>query len=512
MMVSLSPVDGKSARVVQDLRAGGMTPQATSGFGRFGPITQISGTVLLITLALLLSALLFSLFGTTRLSMVFLGAVLLAALVFGARAGLFGAVLAFACYNFTLTEPRFTFEFAGPEDVLTLALFLVVALTTGGLAGRVRESQRTERERADQLAALLEASQAQTATDEPEQILADLQHRLATVTRGPVVVCLPGEDNPFEEMDEVAWRGLIDSGNGLVETWESGPWRVRRLGSSRDAPVAAWRAADPADPRTEALFKVLVDLAAVSLERARLSQIRSRTEADRQAAALRDAVLASLSHDLRTPLASILASSTSLRDYDDRFDTATRQGLVADIIGEADRLNRYVCNLLNLTRIQAGALRPTVSPINLADVLDQAARRAGRPALCIEGSAGKAIMVEADPLLLEQVLFNVIDNALTHAGADARIDVAVAVAMDGRYVDLSIMDDGPGVPAEDTARIFETFIQARPTDGRRGAGIGLSVARGFMEAMGGGISAGSRQDGASGLVVNLRLKGDAVDG
>ncbi|MDR6627924.1 DUF4118 domain-containing protein [Caulobacter segnis] len=509
MMVSISPADGKSASVVQDLCAESMTPQAASDFRRFGPITQISGTVLLILLALLFSAILFSLFGTTRLSMVFLGAVLLAALAFGARSGLFGAILAFACYNFTLTEPRFTFEFAGPEDVLTLALFLVVALTTGGLAGRVRESERIERERADQLAALLEASQAQTATDEPEQILADLQQRLATVTCGPVVVCLPGGDRPSEEMDDVAWRGLIDSESGPATTRRSGPWRARRLGSSPDAPVAAWRSADPADPRTEALCKVLVDLAAVSLERARLSQIRSRTEADRQAAALRDAVLASLSHDLRTPLASILASSTSLRDYDDRFDPATRQGLVADIIGETDRLNRYVGNLLNLTRIQAGALRPTVSPVNLADLLDQAAHRAGRPTLGIAGSAGKTVMVEADPLLLEQVLFNVIDNALTHAGADAHIDVDVAT--DGRQVDLSIIDNGPGVPLEDTARIFETFMQARPTDGRRGAGIGLSVARGFMKAMGGGISAGPREDGASGLVVTLRLKGSVAD-
>lgn len=510
MTISLSPAYGKTARMTDNQHANGMSLKGVSGLARFGPITQIVGTVLLVLLALVFSAMLFSLFGTTRLAMVFLGAVLLVALAFGARSGMFGAILAFACYNFTLTEPRFSFEFAGAEDVLTLALFLAVALTTGGLAGRVRESERAERERADQLAALLEASQAQTATDEPDRILADLQQRLATVTRGAVVVSLPGGESPSVEVDGADWHELIHGWNAPATTRRSKQWRARRLGSSPEAPVAAWRAADPTEPRTEALCEVLVDLAAVSLERARLGRIRSRTEADRQAAALRDAVLASLSHDLRTPLASILASSTSLRDYDDRFDPETRQGLIADIIGETDRLNRYVGNLLNLTRIQSGALRPTVSPVNLADLLDQAARRAGRPTLGIAGSTGKTVMVEADPLLLEQVLFNVVDNALTHAGADARIDVEIAT--DDRHVELSVIDDGPGVPAEDAARIFETFMQARPTDGRRGAGIGLSVARGFIKAMGGGISAGARRDGASGLVVTLRLKGAAADG
>jgi two-component system, OmpR family, sensor histidine kinase KdpD len=505
----LSPTDPATTRPSQDARASRWRIGLGQATQLPGPLAQIGGTVLLVVLALALSAALFSLFGTTRLSMVFLGSVLLAALAFGARAGMFGALLAFTCYNFTLTEPRFSFEFAGPEDVLTLTLFLAVALTTGGLAGRVRESQRAERERADQLAALLEASQAQTATDEPDRILADLQQRLATVTRGPAVVSIPGARRPAE-LDAEAWGGLDEGWSDAGTTRRSGLWRARRLGSNPDAPVAAWRSADPPEPRTEALCDVLVDLAAVSLERARLGRIRSRTEADRQAAALRDAVLASLSHDLRTPLASILASSTSLRDYEDRFDLETRRQLIADIISETDRLNRYVGNLLNLTRIQAGALRPTVSPVNLADVLDQAGRRAGRPALAFDVSADNPLMVEADPLLLEQVMFNVIDNALTHAGHESHINVEVTADED--HVALAIIDDGPGVPPEETGRIFETFTQVRATDGRRGAGIGLSVARGFIAAMGGAISAGPRRDGASGLVVTLRLKRASVDG
>ncbi|MCA3701326.1 MAG: DUF4118 domain-containing protein [Brevundimonas sp.] len=508
MTVSLSTLSAKSVapRVVGPAReAWWRGPSA-----QFGPVMQVIGTVILVGLALVFSAALFTLFGTTRLSMVFLGAVLMAALAFGARAGLFGALLAFACYNFTLTEPRFSLEFAGPEDVLTLTLFLAVALTTGGLAGRVRESQRAERERADQLAALLDASQAQTATDEPDRILTDLQERLATVTQSAVVVCLPGGENPLSDVEDTAWRDLTDGRSSAPMTRRSGSWRARRLGSGADAPVAAWRAPDDEQPGADALCSVLVDLAAVSLERAQLGRIRSRAEADRQAATLRDAVLASLSHDLRTPLASILASSTSLRDYDGRFDPETRRGLVADIIGEADRLNRYVGNLLNLTRIQAGALSPTMSPVNLADVLDQAARRAGRRELELQGSRHAPLLIQADPLLLEQVLFNLIDNALTHAGP--RVDIQARVASSGDPVLLAITDNGPGVPPEDMTRIFDTFAQARATDGDRGAGIGLSVARGFMEAMGGAISAGARQDGKDGLTVTLRLRRAAADG
>lgn len=508
MTISLASMGTKAV----DPSEGGRLPRlslAIFGSAPFGPVTQIVGTVLLVGLALVFSAALYTVFGTTRLSMVFLGAVLLAALAFGTRAGLFGSLLAFACYNFTLTEPRFSLEFAGPEDVLTLALFLAVAMTTGGLAGRVRESQRAERERADQLATLLDASQAQTATDQPERILADLQQRLAGVTRGAVVVSLPGGEGRPGDIEGDVWTSLAEE-TSPPRTRRSGAWRARRLGSGPDAPVAAWRVAEADHPGPDALCNVLVDLAAVSLERARLGVIRTRSEADRQAALLRDAVLASLSHDLRTPLASILASSTSLRDYEDRFDSKTRQGLVADIIGEADRLNRYVANLLNLTRIQAGALRPVMSPVNLADVLDQAARRVGRADLPITNSAQEPMLVQADPLLLEQVLFNIIHNAVTHAGPDPQIQAEV-VAKEADLA-LTILDNGPGVPAEDTARIFDTFTQARTTDGGRGAGIGLSVARGFMEAMGGDISAGPRPDGGRGLAMSLRLKRAASDG
>lgn len=476
-----------------------------------GPVTQVTGTMLIVMLALATSAGLFAAFGTTRLSMVFLGGVLLAALAFGARAGLLGAVLAFACYNFTLTEPRFSLEFAGPEDILTLTLFLLVALTTGGLAGRVRESQRAERERADQLSALLDASQAQTATDDPDRILADLQHRLAAVTRGVAIVSLPGlASQATAGSSEPDWSGLMGSQRSQGGTWRRGDWRARSLGDGPASPVAAWRMPGDDSDGIDELCEVLVDLAAVSLERAQLGQMRSRAEADRQAAALRDAVLASLSHDLRTPLASILASSTSLRDYEGRFDPDTRRGLVADIIAEADRLNRYVGNLLNLTRIQAGALRPVLSAVNLADVLDQAAGRAGRPELRLDVSDDRVVLVEADPLLLEQVLFNVIDNAITHAGPD--VTVRAAVDRRGDTARLSIIDDGPGVPAADAASIFDTFVQARPTDRRCGAGIGLSVARGFMEAMGGDISAKPREDGVSGLRVTLRLREASADG
>ncbi|OYW37007.1 MAG: hypothetical protein B7Z42_11110 [Brevundimonas sp. 12-68-7] len=453
-----------------------------------GPLVQIFSTVALVACALGLSAVLFALTGTTRLSMVFLGVVLLGALAFGTRAGLFGAVLAFLSYNFTLTEPRFSLEFAGTEDILTLTIFLAVALTTGGLAGRVRESQRAERERADQLAVLLEASRAQAATDDPGRILADLQARLIAVGNGSALVPLPGapsSDVSSLQEDGDLWRAMTLAWGDAMTTRRQGAWRAR-----------------------------LIDLAAVSLDRAQLGLLRSRAEADRQAAALRDAVLASLSHDLRTPLASILASGTSLRDYEDRFDGDTRRGLVEDIVGEADRLNRYVGNLLSLTRIQAGALTPAVGAVSLLDVVDQAARRIGRPdllAVTPETAAGPCV-VDGDPLLLEQVLFNLFDNALTHGGPEVAVEVRAETR--GDQVRLTISDNGPGVSNEDVGRIFDRFFQAAdPVGRRRGAGIGLAVARGFVEAMGGRIAAGPRADGRRGLQVDLTFRaGGAAHG
>ncbi|OYX35218.1 MAG: hypothetical protein B7Z01_03385 [Brevundimonas subvibrioides] len=484
-----------------------------------GPLVQIFSTVALVACALGLSAVLFALTGTTRLSMVFLGVVLLGALAFGTRAGLFGAVLAFLSYNFTLTEPRFSLEFAGTEDILTLTIFLAVALTTGGLAGRVRESQRAERERADQLAVLLEASRAQAATDDPGRILADLQARLIAVGNGSALVPLPGapsSDVSSLQEDGDLWRAMTLAWGDAMTTRRQGAWRARRVGRGASAPIALWRpvSEEHAAEDRDRLSEVLIDLAAVSLDRAQLGLLRSRAEADRQAAALRDAVLASLSHDLRTPLASILASGTSLRDYEDRFDGDTRRGLVEDIVGEADRLNRYVGNLLSLTRIQAGALTPAVGAVSLLDVVDQAARRIGRPdllAVTPETAAGPCV-VDGDPLLLEQVLFNLFDNALTHGGPEVAVEVRAETR--GDQVRLTISDNGPGVSNEDVGRIFDRFFQAAdPVGRRRGAGIGLAVARGFVEAMGGRIAAGPRADGRRGLQVDLTFRaGGAAHG
>jgi two-component system sensor histidine kinase KdpD len=487
-------------------------PRLPDGLRTAGPLVQVLGTVGLVAFALGLSAVLFALTGTTRLSMVFLGVVLLAALAFGTRAGLFGAVLAFLSYNFTLTEPRFSLEFAGTEDILTLTIFLAVALTTGGLAGRVRESQRAERERADQLSVLLEASRAQAATDDPGRILADLQARLVAVGNGSALVSLPGTvaSDASEAGDEVDRRQAMALARGdALTTRREGAWRGRRVGRSASAPIALWRPApdDHAAEDRDRLSEILIDLAAVSLDRAQLGLLRSRAEADRQAAALRDAVLASLSHDLRTPLSSILASGTSLRDYEDRFDGDTRRGLVEDIVSEADRLNRYVGNLLSLTRIQAGAVTPAVTAVSLPDVLDQAARRTGCAALLTAITLADVgeVAVEGDPMLLEQVLFNLFDNALTHGGAAVSMEVRAHTL--GDQVRLVIADDGPGVSSEDAGRIFDRFFQAADPDGRRrGAGIGLAVARGFVEAMGGRIAAGARPDSRPGLQIEMTLK------
>ena len=198
---------------------------------------------------------------------------------------------------------------------------------------------------------------------------------------------------------------------------------------------------------------------------------------------MRDAILSSLSHDLRTPLSAVLASASSLRDYGDRFDAPTRQDLAEAIVGQAERLNRYVERLLDLSRIEAGQVAPAITAVSAGEVVDGAVRRlspdqAGR--VTAEGLEA-APAVRADGRLLEQCLFNLLDNAFVHGGTDVR--VTVAVVDEGDWVRLEVRDDGPGVELDLIRRLGEKFQRGGAQTG--GSGLGLAVVKGFVSAMDG---------------------------
>ena len=473
---------------------------------------QLIGTVGLVLVGTLIAELLRQNFGLNRLSMFFLGSVVVSALAFGTRAGVFAAFLAILAYNFSLVEPRFAFRFAGAEQALTLGAFLFVALVTGSLAGRVRESERTNRRRADLLKTLFDASQAFTMADGEISLRQALTDRLRAAS-GNVALVIAAHETLNEDAVPVDGKtfvhGVIDRSRRSPALQIEGEWRARRLSDDEGLGLAVWRIEETRNgdvTSQDRLCELLIDLAAASLARARLAEARTEAEAERRAGRLREAILGSLSHDLRTPLATVMASASSLRDYDQRFDSGTRIGLADGIVQEAGRLNDYLEALFSLSRIESGDLTPHLLPVSVREVIDNVRSRLGSfgETRVTVHEADPADEVQADPLLLEQALFNILDNVELHGGKGVVATVQTRT-IEGQVM-ISIEDDGPGVSASDGARLFDKFYRGRGQrpDGR-GTGVGLSISKGFVEAMGGTLGLDPTIRSRPGLRLLLRL-------
>jgi two-component system sensor histidine kinase KdpD len=272
------------------------------------------------------------------------------------------------------------------------------------------------------------------------------------------------------------------------------------VGVIRDEPGA------PSLPDQQRLLDALTDQAALAIERVNLARdlhlARLQSETDR----LRSALLTSISHDLRTPLASILGSATSLASRRVSLDGATEQALLQTIVEEADRLNRFIGNLLDMTRLESGALRPREDLVELSDVFGAALGRASkiiaRHEVDVDLAPGLP-MLKLDMVLFDQVLFNLLDNAAKYSPPGSCIQLRAF--RDGDTVVLQVLDEGDGIPEKDVERIFDKFYRAQSEDRQRaGTGLGLAICRGFVEAMGGGIVAANRTD-RPGAVITIKL-------
>jgi two-component system sensor histidine kinase KdpD len=256
-------------------------------------------------------------------------------------------------------------------------------------------------------------------------------------------------------------------------------------------------------PEQGRLLDVLADQAAVAIERTTLvsdvEKARVATEAER----LRAALLSSLSHDLRTPLVSILGAASSLNDYGEALKLAERVDLVRTIQEEAERLNRFVQNLLDMTRIDSGALKPRVDWVDLSDIVGAAMERARR---LLRGRRVRLDLepelplLQLDPVLMEQVFFNLIDNACKYSPDGKPITVWVR-RRDGRVL-VEVCDQGTGIPERDRERVFDMFYRIEAGDSQTaGTGLGLAICRGIVEAHGGTIAAKAGMHGTGTCIV-----------
>ena len=244
-------------------------------------------------------------------------------------------------------------------------------------------------------------------------------------------------------------------------------------------------------PEQRDLLETLVDQVAVAIERTNLAtdieEARLLTETER----LRSALLSSVSHDLRTPLVSIIGSATGLASCDGALSSADRAQLVQTILEESERLNRFVQNLLDMTRLGYGALQPNREWVDLREIVGRALKQMARPlaSLKVEVQIPDDLpLLHVDPILIEQVLVNILDNAAKYSPAGGRIEIAAA--LDGEQVSVRVSDEGPGIPPEARDTVFDVFYRVRAGDKQAaGTGLGLSICRGLIEAHGGRIEA-----------------------
>jgi len=254
------------------------------------------------------------------------------------------------------------------------------------------------------------------------------------------------------------------------------------------------------------LLDALLDQTALAIERIMLAQDVDRARLAAETDRLRSAMLTSISHDLRTPLASILGAATSLKTQPRDLDEASKREMIGTIQEEAERLNRFIGNLLDMTRIESGAIAPGSSMVDLSEIVGSALQRAGK--ILADHRVEMRLpadlpMLTLDAVLFEQVLFNLLDNAAKYSPQGSVIRLRAEA--DQQNLRLEILDEGEGIPAVDIERIFDKFYRVHATDRRRaGTGLGLAICRSFVEAMAGHIVAGNRSD-RTGAVFTITL-------
>jgi len=478
-------------------------------------------------------------------SAAYLLAVVALAVVFGTRAAISGSVAAFLLYDYLFVDPRFTLTVSTIEEWFNLILLLVVGVVCGRLAGaqrdRAREAETRERVTRALFQISRELASAQSAAP-AMVVIADLlrvetrmervwigiaiagsQEQIAADSGPPPPIApppvhfvlrrMPG-DVPAQWVKVHAPSGMPNAGRPKgARPGLPAEITLRVPITSGGATLGSiWTrrtrlAGLPERPETRVL-SAAADQLGRALERDRLVREAMSMEVARRSDALKSALLDSVSHDLRTPLASIRAAAGSLMDPTVSWSREDERATAASIDREADRLNRLVSNILDLSRIEAGGLvaRHSAFPLEdlVPDILDRLRPTLGDRPIAVDIPAGLP-PVDIDEVFIDQVLTNLLENTARYAGSGVAVRISARDLGAGR-IQLTIEDAGPGVPADAMGHLFEKFYRVPRTGegARRGTGLGLAVVRGLTETMGGRISA--RPSELGGLAMDLELR------
>ena len=496
--------------------AGESRPLATQAVKRNSEWSSYGLGVVGVALSTAVAWLMFPYFGEANLIMMYLLGVVVVAIRFGRGPSVLASVLSVVAFEFFFVPPYLSFAVSDVQYLLTFAVMLVVALVISGLAVRTKQQAELARHQ-ERRTAVLYALSRDLATHRGTGMLAQLAAKhLREVFDSQVAIFLAdadkrvqlqrGEQLHFEfdpkESGVAQWVFEHNERAGLGTDTLPGASALYLplVGSAGSIGVVAVRPTESSrlsDTDQLHLLESLVNQVALAIERTRLSEEAQQAHVRVETERMRNAILSSVSHDLRTPLATITGAASSLLDEQGHIDPAARLGLARSIYQEAGRLDRLLKNLLHMMRIEAGAVQLSKEWHPVDEVVGAAlARLEGR---LRDHTVNTAFPVDlplvlVDGVLLEQVVINLVENAVKYAPPGSAIDMS-ASASDHEVV-VEVADRGPGIPVGEEARIFEKFYRAKPAR-EGGVGLGLTICRGIIEAHGGHIWAENRRGGGA---------------
>ncbi|MGH6674423.1 MAG: DUF4118 domain-containing protein [Xanthobacteraceae bacterium] len=489
----------------------------------FDPLPYFAG-LLAAVVALGFGALIWRWVGRVNIDLVFLTAVVVIAVRFGLWPSLLTSIASAVCYNAFFVAPYFRFTLDDPTNFTAFGFFTLVAIIVSNVAARGRTQAMAALERARTTESLYAFSRKLAGTATLDDVLWATAYQTALMLKVRVVLLLPENDTiavkagypPEDTLDSAdlaaatwAWENDRAAGRGsdtlpgakrLFLPMHTGRGAVGVMGIDSDKPGPLLT------PDQRRLLDALRDQGALAIERVRLVEEMDRGEREAETERLRAALLTSISHDLKTPLAAVLGAAGTLRDLADRLSTSEKADLLSTVIDESERLNRFIANLLDMTKLESGAVAPNVALHDLGEIVGSALRRANRILAHhrIELELTPDLpMLQLDAVLFEQVLFNLLDNAAKYAPANTTIRIQSWRSHDAVF--LRVLDEGSGISSNDLDHIFDKFYRAQKTDQvRAGTGLGLAISCGFVEAMHGTIVAANRPD-RSGAMFTISL-------
>lgn len=462
--------------------------------------------------------------GPSNLALVFLLGVTFAGALGGLAAAVLSSLVGFMVYNYLFTEPRYSFAVDNSNDLATLIVFVAVSFVVGQLAARLRRQASDASRATRRVEALFDFSRRlATAIDESDLVNAASKGISDLLARRTVVLAAASQlrvevptalvhAREFRDTDQAAadWalvhREAAGRGTGTLpgSGWYFFP--VVQSGQSLGViGVGLPASSDAIDAEQSRLLFTLQAQLGAAWERLRLRRITHDAELKQATESLRSALLAAVSHDLRTPLVSITGTLTALRDLAQSIPETDRKRLIEGAVRESERLNRLIQNLLDMTRLSHGTLSLRLAALDVRDAVSDAIARLGSSLdahdVAVEIPSDPAL-VRADATLLGQVLVNLLENAAKFAPPATRITVRARREREQQVI--AVIDEGPGIPPSQRQHVFDLFYRAEQWDSVNGSGVGLAICKGFVEAMGGTIMAAAGQDDV-GTSIEIRL-------